>query len=83
MHQKKRLISSFFILGGQISPGKSLITKTNRDSLSNFHCNVEQTSDIVKTALELGINHFDVAESHAGKKKYIYTSRQTPAYSTI
>ncbi|KAI8887016.1 Aldo/keto reductase [Backusella circina FSU 941] len=26
----------------------------------------EQTSEIVKTALELGINHFDVAESHAG-----------------
>ncbi|KAG1535655.1 hypothetical protein G6F47_009557 [Rhizopus delemar] len=26
----------------------------------------EQASDIVKTALELGINHFDVAESHSG-----------------
>ncbi|GAA5798282.1 hypothetical protein HPULCUR_003682 [Helicostylum pulchrum] len=26
----------------------------------------EQTSEIVKTALELGVNHFDVAESHAG-----------------
>ncbi|KAL1927552.1 hypothetical protein VTP01DRAFT_3789 [Rhizomucor pusillus] len=26
----------------------------------------EQTTEIVKTALELGINHFDVAESHAG-----------------
>ncbi|KAF7723436.1 hypothetical protein EC973_002035 [Apophysomyces ossiformis] len=26
----------------------------------------EQTAEIVKTALELGINHFDVAESHAG-----------------
>ncbi|KAI8997393.1 NADP-dependent oxidoreductase domain-containing protein [Pilobolus umbonatus] len=26
----------------------------------------EQTSEIVKTALESGINHFDVAESHAG-----------------
>ncbi|KAI9492195.1 voltage-dependent potassium channel, beta subunit [Zychaea mexicana] len=27
---------------------------------------LEQTTEIVKTALELGINHFDVAESHAG-----------------
>ncbi|OAD65838.1 hypothetical protein PHYBLDRAFT_137591 [Phycomyces blakesleeanus NRRL 1555(-)] len=26
----------------------------------------EQTTEIVKTALEMGINHFDVAESHAG-----------------
>ncbi|KAG0163731.1 hypothetical protein DFQ28_003316 [Apophysomyces sp. BC1034] len=26
----------------------------------------EQTTEIVKTALESGINHFDVAESHAG-----------------
>ncbi|KAI8979082.1 voltage-dependent potassium channel, beta subunit [Mycotypha africana] len=26
----------------------------------------EQTTEIVKTALEKGINHFDVAESHAG-----------------
>ncbi|CEG64034.1 hypothetical protein RMATCC62417_01079 [Rhizopus microsporus] len=26
----------------------------------------EQTTEIVKTALELGINHFDVAESHSG-----------------
>lgn len=37
---------------------------------------IEQTSDIVKTALELGINHFDVAESHAGKIK-IYAHGQT------
>lgn len=29
--------------------------------------NIEQTTEIVKTALELGINHFDVAESHSGK----------------
>ena len=32
---------------------------------------IEQTTEIVKTALELGINHFDVAESHAGKFLYV------------
>lgn len=28
---------------------------------------IEQATDIVKTVLDLGINHFDVAESHSGK----------------
>lgn len=31
------------------------------------HTPTEQATELVKTALELGINHFDVAESHAGK----------------
>lgn len=29
----------------------------------------EQATALVKTALELGINHFDVAESHAGNRR--------------
>jgi predicted aldo/keto reductase-like oxidoreductase len=28
---------------------------------------IEQATEIVKTVLDLGINHFDVAESHSGK----------------
>jgi aryl-alcohol dehydrogenase-like predicted oxidoreductase len=43
--------------------------KTCENSCLIFASILEQTTEIVKTALELGINHFDVAESHAGKKK--------------
>lgn len=62
------LFNTISYLGGQISPGKWYILH-EMHSTTNTHLHKEQTSEIVSTALELGINHFDVAESHAGKKK--------------
>lgn len=62
------LFNTVSYLGGQISPGKWYIPHEMHNT-TNTHLYKEQTSEIVSTALELGINHFDVAESHAGKKK--------------
>lgn len=53
------------------------MTHPIRDAQHTANIHKEQTSEIVSTALELGVNHFDVAESHAGKQKTLKSPHPT------